>query len=79
MRSEARQKSLNGIRQIVDAAKISRACSGSSRAPPTFFDDRHGVKGLEPLYDRIKFESFGGAASLRQPQFDLNPSIVTAL
>jgi hypothetical protein len=31
------------------------------------------VKGLEALYDRIKFESFSGVASLRQPQLDLKP------
>jgi hypothetical protein len=73
MRSEARQKSLNAIRQIVDAAKDFPGLLWLFTGTPTFFDDRRGVKGLEPLYDRIKFESFGGVASLRQPQLDLKP------
>ncbi|HKY38422.1 MAG TPA: BREX system ATP-binding protein BrxD [Polyangiaceae bacterium] len=73
MRSEARQKSLNAIRQIVDAAKDFPGLLWIFTGTPTFFDDRRGVKGLEPLYDRIKFESFGGVASLRQPQLDLKP------
>jgi hypothetical protein len=73
MRSEARQKSLNAIRQIVDAAKDFPGLLWIFTGTPTFFDDRRGVKGLEPLYDRIKFESFSGVASLRQPQLDLKP------
>jgi hypothetical protein len=73
MRSEARQKSLNAIRQIVDAAKDFPGLLWIFTGTPTFFDDRRGVKGLEPLYDRIKFESFSGVASLRQPQLDLRP------
>jgi hypothetical protein len=73
MRSEARQKSLNAIRQIVDAAKDFPGLLWLFTGTPIFFDDRRGVKGLEPLYDRIKFESFGGIASLRQPQLDLKP------
>ena len=74
MRSEARQKSLNAIRQIVDAAKDFPGLLWIFTGTPTFFDDRRGVKGLEPLYDRIKFETFGGGvASLRQPQLDLKP------
>jgi hypothetical protein len=73
MRSDARQKSLNAIRQIVDAAKDFPGLFWVFTGTPTFFDDRRGVKGLEPLYDRIKFESFGGVASLRQPQLDLKP------
>jgi hypothetical protein len=73
MRSDARQKSLNAIRQIVDAAKDFPGLLWVFTGTPTFFDDRRGVKGLEPLHDRIKFEAFGGVASLRQPQLDLKP------
>jgi hypothetical protein len=40
---------------------------------PTFFDDRHGVKGVEALYARIKYEEFNGVPSLRQPQLALKP------
>ena len=40
---------------------------------PEFFDSRRGVAGLPPLHDRIQFTSFGGMASLKQPQLDLSP------
>jgi hypothetical protein len=40
---------------------------------PTFFDDRQGVKGVEALHSRIKYEEYNGVASLRQPQLALRP------
>jgi hypothetical protein len=73
MRGDVRQKSLNAIRQIVDAAKDYPGLLWIFTGTPTFFEDRRGVKGLDALYDRIKFESFGEVASMRQPQLDLKP------
>lgn len=73
MRGDVRSKSLNAIRQIVDAASSYPGLLWVLTGTPTFFEDRRGVKGLEPLHDRIKFEAFNGVASLRQPQLDLKP------
>jgi hypothetical protein len=73
MRGDVRSKSLNAIRQIVDAASSYPGLLWVFTGTPLFFDDRRGVKGLEPLHDRIKFESFNGVPSLRQPQLDLRP------
>ena len=33
---------------------------------PDFFDARRGVKGLEPLHDRIKFEEHNGVATTKK-------------
>jgi hypothetical protein len=73
MKSDVRQKSLNALRQIVDAAASYPSLLWVITGTPLFFDDRKGVKALEPLYDRIKFEEFNGVASLRQPQLKLMP------
>jgi hypothetical protein len=73
MRGDVRQKSMNAIRQIVDAASSYPGLLWVFTGTPTFFDDRQGVKGLEPLHARIKYEVFNGVASLRQPQLGLTP------
>lgn len=73
MKSDVRQKSLNGIRQIVDDAKSYPGLLWLFTGTPTFFDDRRGVKGLEALNDRIAFDEGGGFPSLRQPQLALKP------
>jgi hypothetical protein len=73
MKSDVREKSLNALRQIVDAASSYPGLLWVITGTPIFFDDRKGVKKLEPLHDRIKFEEFNGVASLRQPQLDLKP------
>ena len=73
MRGDVRSKSLNAIRQIVDAAADYPGLLWAFTGTPTFFDDRQGVKGLEPLHARIKFEAFQGVPSLRQPQLELKP------
>src|SRR5690606_18105579 len=65
--------SLNAIRQIVDAASGYPGLLWVFTGTPTFFDDRQGVKGLEPLHARIKYEEFNGVPSLRQPQLALKP------
>ena len=73
MRGDVRQKSMNAIRQIVDASSTYPGLLWVFTGTPTFFDDRQGVKGLEPLHARIKYEVFNGVASLRQPQLGLMP------
>ena len=73
MRGDVRGKSLNAIRQIVDAAKDHPGLLWVFTGTPTFFDDRQGVKGVEALHARIRYEEFNGVPSLRQPQLALKP------
>lgn len=73
MRRDSRHKSLNGIRQIADAASSYRGLLWVFTGTPEFFDSRHGVAGLAPLHERIRFLEQGGFASLRQPQLALSP------
>jgi hypothetical protein len=81
MRSDSRGKSLNGIRQIADAAGSNPHLIWMFTGTPEFFDTRHGVAGLAPLHDRIKFlsQSQGRFVSLRQPQLALTPFDATRL
>ena len=73
MRKDSRHKSLNGIRQIADAASSYPGLLWLFTGTAEFFDTRHGVAGLTPLHDRIRFISSGGFASLRQAQLELKP------
>jgi hypothetical protein len=73
MRSDSRHKSLNGIRQISDAAGSYPGMLWVFTGTPEFFDTRHGVAGLAPLHDRIRFLKQGRFASLRQAQLELVP------
>jgi hypothetical protein len=73
MRSDSRHKSLNGIRQIADAAGSYPGLVWLFTGTPEFFDTRHGVAGLAPLNDRIRFLKQGRFASLRQAQLELVP------
>lgn len=73
MRTDSRHKSLNGIRQISDASGEYPGLLWLFTGTPHFFDDRHGVAGLAPLHDRIRFIEQGEFASLRQPQLRLTP------
>lgn len=73
MRSDSRHKSLNGIRQIADAAGAYPGLLWLFTGTPEFFDSRRGVAGLAPLHDRIRFLKQGAVASLRQPQLELVP------
>ena len=73
MRSDSRHKSLNGIRQIADAAGSYPGLLWVFTGTPEFFDTRHGVAGLAPLHDRIRFLKQGRFASLRQAQLELSP------
>lgn len=78
-RSDVRQKSLNGLRQIIDAAKDFHGMIWVFTGTPEFFDSRKGVAGLEPLHDRIKFSTSGGFTSAKQPQLELTPFNVSRL
>lgn len=73
MRHDIRGKSLNGIRQICDAADRYRGLLWIFTGTPEFFDTNRGVAGLQPLHDRIKFESKQGFTNPRQPQLELKP------
>jgi len=73
MRSDSRHKSLNGIRQIADAAGSYPGMLWLFTGTPEFFDTRHGVAGLTPLHDRIHCLRQGTFASFRQAQLELVP------
>lgn len=73
MRTEVRHKSLNGIRQILDATGDYPKLLWLFTGTPEFYDHRKGVAGLAPLHDRLQFRTQGGFASLRQPQLELRP------
>ena len=73
MRKDSRHKSLNGIRQIADASGDYPGLLWLFTGTPDFFDSRHGVAGLTPLHDRIRFLKQGKFASLRQAQLELLP------
>ncbi len=73
MRRDVRARSLNGVRQICDAADQFKGLLWLFTGTPEFFDARRGVAGLEPLHERIRFITHGGYVSLRQPQLELKP------
>lgn len=73
MRTDVRGKSLNGIRQIIDAADRYKGLLWIFTGTPEFFDTRRGVAGLQPLHDRIQFLNEGGLVTMRQPQLELRP------
>ena len=79
MRQDVRGKSLNGIRQIIDAAAQFPGLFWLFTGTPEFFDTRRGVAGLAPLHERIQFLRHGESASLRQPQLALTPFDETRL
>src|SRR6267143_1107907 len=70
MRQDVRGKSLNGIRQICDAADRYKKLLWLFTGTPDFFDTKRGVAGLQPLHDRIQFSVQNGFVSLRQPQLE---------
>ncbi len=73
MRKDVRHKSLNGIRQIADAAGSFPGLLWLFTGTPEFFDARRGVAGLEPLHARIGFLDSGRFTNRRQPQLALRP------
>ncbi len=72
-RQDVRGKSLNGIRQIIDAADRYKGLLWIFTGTPELFDMKRGVAGLQPLHDRIRFQEEGGLVSMRQPQLLLKP------
>jgi hypothetical protein len=73
MKSDIRNKSLNGIRQICDAADGYPGLLWIFTGTPEFFDTSRGVAGLAPLHDRLKLIKNGDFVSLLQPQLVLTP------
>ncbi len=73
MRTDIREKCLNGIRQILDASPEYKGLFWLFTGTPEFYDSRKGVAALTPLHDRIAFRSSGGFVNLRQPQLELTP------
>ena len=72
-RRDVRGKTLNGIRQIIDASDRFPGMLWIFTGTPDFFDSPRGVKGLAPLNDRIAFQKSGDFVNLRQPQLELRP------
>jgi hypothetical protein len=73
MRTDVRAKSLNGIRQICDAADQYGGLLWIFTGTPEFFDTQRGVAGLAPLHDRLQLIKTGNFANPRQPQLVLRP------
>lgn len=73
MRQDVRGKSMNAIRQIIDAAQEFPGLMWMFTGTPEFFETKRGVAGLQPLHDRIRFSKHGTHASARQPQLELVP------
>jgi hypothetical protein len=73
MRRDVRGKSLNGIRQICDAADRYRGLFWLFTGTPELFDTKRGVAGLQPLHDRMQFLTHGGFTNPRQAQLALEP------
>jgi hypothetical protein len=73
MKSDIRAKSLNGIRQICDAADRYPGLFWIFTGTPEFFDMNRGVAGLEPLHNRLKLIQTGKFYNPRQPQLVLKP------
>jgi hypothetical protein len=73
MKADIRAKSLNGIRQICDAADRYPGLFWVFTGTPEFFDTNRGVAGLSPLHDRLKLIQTGKFANPRQPQLVLTP------
>jgi hypothetical protein len=63
MRSDVRGKSLNGVRQILDAADRYHGLLWIFTGTPELFDTKRGIAGLQPLHDRIQFLEHDGVVS----------------
>lgn len=75
-RADVREKSLNGLRQLIDAllgGQIPNVYLVVTGTPP-FFEGPHGVRRLEPLHQRLRadFGSNPGLDNLRDIQVRLS-------
>lgn len=70
---DVRQRTLNGIRQIIDASDRFGGLLWLFTGTPEFFDGPRGVAGLPPLHDRVRFQNTQGFVNVRQPQLELRP------
>ena len=68
-----RERTLNGIRQIMDASDRFTGLLWVFTGTPDFYDTPRGVAGLTPLHDRVKFSKTQGFANVKQPQLELTP------
>ncbi|WP_167882008.1 BREX system ATP-binding protein BrxD [Leptospira bouyouniensis] len=73
-RRDVREKSMTGLRQITDAVESFRGSLWVFTGTEEFFDSPKGVKGLQPLHDRIGFQKVGEYVSLKQAQLELKPA-----
>lgn len=73
MRRDVRQKSMNALRQLLDAGDQYPGLLWVYTGTPEFFDTQRGVAGLAPLHDRVRFQSSGGFSSIKQAQLELKP------
>jgi hypothetical protein len=73
MRRDVREKSLNGLRQILDSMPEYKGLFWIFTGTPEFYDSGKGVASLQPLIDRIKFQKSGMYVNLKQPQLELKP------
>lgn len=72
-RRDVREKSMTGLRQITDEVEGFRGSLWLFTGTEEFFDSPKGVKGLQPLHDRISFKKIGDFVNLKQPQLELKP------
>lgn len=76
LRSDARREGLQNIRQIVDSVaegQLSR-CYFVFTGTPEFFEEKRGVKELEPLDERIRLENPNDPyPNYRQTQIVIQP------
>ncbi|MCB1177400.1 MAG: BREX system ATP-binding protein BrxD [Leptospiraceae bacterium] len=72
-RRDVREKSMTGLRQITDAVENFKGSLWLFTGTEDFFDSPKGVKGLQPLHDRIGFKKIGEFVNLKQPQLELKP------
>lgn len=75
-RTDMREQGLQNIRQIVDAVDEGHLprCYFVFTGTPDFFDNRRGVRGLQPLDDRIRLEDPNDPfPNYRQAQIVIQP------
>lgn len=72
-RRDVREKSMTGLRQITDAVESFKGSLWIFTGTEEFFDSPKGVRGLQPLHDRIGFQKIGNYVNYKQAQLELKP------